>query len=174
MIYKIGKKKPGLGKKCFIAPSAEIIGDVVLGENCSVWFQTTIRGDVNYIKIGKDCNIQDHCCLHVTKDRYSLTIGDGVTIAHKVMLHGCSIGDHCLIGMGAIIMDGVNIGDECIIGAGSLLLQGMNIAKRSLVLGKPARIVRTLKKEEIEYIYDLKENYLVYKDEYLKSFKEVK
>jgi carbonic anhydrase/acetyltransferase-like protein (isoleucine patch superfamily) len=151
---------PEIHETAFIAPSADIIGEVAIGEASSVWFQVVIRGDVMPIKIGSRTNIQDHSMLHCTRRKASLAIGDEVTVGHRVMLHGCQVGNRVLIGMGAILMDHVEVGDDCIIGAGALLTQGMKVPPRSLVFGSPAKVVRELKVEEIEFLKKSAENYV--------------
>ena len=140
--------------------SAQIIGDVIIGEESSVWFNAVIRGDVNHIRIGKYTNIQDGCVLHVARRTLPLLIGDEVTVGHNVVLHACTIGSQCLIGMGAIVMDGADIGEQSIVGAGSLVTPGTKIPPRSLVLGSPARVKRELTEEEIRGIRESAANYV--------------
>lgn len=130
----------------WVAPDANLIGKVVLGEAASVWFGCTLRGDNEEIRIGAGSNIQDGCVLH-TDMGYPLTVGVNCTIGHKVILHGCTIGDGCLIGMGAIIMNGARIGKGCLIGAGAMVTEGKDIPDGSMVLGAPGKIVRTLDAE---------------------------
>jgi carbonic anhydrase/acetyltransferase-like protein (isoleucine patch superfamily) len=151
---------PKIHETTFVAPSADIVGDVVIGEQSSVWFQVVIRGDVNHIRIGKRTNIQDHSVLHVTRVKYPLKVGDEVTVGHRVTLHGCTLGNRILVGMGAIIMDNAVIGDDCIVGAGSLVTQGTTVPNGSLVMGSPARIARPLKPEELEFLKKSAENYV--------------
>jgi len=153
-------KWPEIHETAFIAPSADIIGEVSIGEASSVWFQVVVRGDVMPIKIGSRTNIQDHSMLHCTRKKAALSIGDEVTIGHRVMLHGCTLGNRILVGMGAILMDHVEVGDDCIIGAGALLTQGMKVPPRSLVFGSPAKVVRELKPEEMEFLKKSAENYV--------------
>ena len=151
---------PEIHETAFIAPSADVIGDVVIGSHSSVWFQCVIRGDVNTIRIGNRTNVQDGSMLHVTRKKAPLVIGNEVTIGHKAMLHGCTIGNRVLVGMSATIMDHAEIGDECMIGAGSLVTQGMKIPPRSLVIGVPAKVARPLKQEEIDYLAISAENHV--------------
>jgi len=165
---------PKIEKDVFIAGSADIIGDVLIGENSSVWFGCVIRGDINTIKIGKNTNIQDMSMIHVdhyTKedksDGHPTYIGDNVTIGHKVMLHGCIIGDACLIGMSTTILDGAIIGQESIVGAGSLVTKNKIFPPRSLIMGSPAKVVRELNEEEIASLYESAQNYIDYKNDYL-------
>ncbi len=165
---------PKIEKDVFIANSADIIGDVLIGENSSVWFGCVIRGDINYIKIGKNTNIQDMSMIHVdhyTKedksDGHPTYIGDNVTIGHKVMLHGCIVGDACLIGMSTTILDGAIIGKESIVGAGSLVTKNKIFPPRSLIMGSPAKVIRELNEEEIASLYESAQNYINYKNDYL-------
>ena len=160
MILPHHGKWPEIHETAFIAPSADIVGEVSIGEESSIWFQVVIRGDVMPIRIGRRTNVQDHCMLHVTRKKAALTIGDEVTVGHRVMLHGCTIGSRVLVGMGAILMDHVEVGDDCIIGAGALLTQGMKVPPRSLVFGSPAKVVRELKQEEIDFLKKSAENYV--------------
>jgi carbonic anhydrase/acetyltransferase-like protein (isoleucine patch superfamily) len=144
--------RPKLDKEAYVAEGARIIGDVAIGKGSSIWFNTVVRGDVNYIRIGEYSNIQDNSTVHVGSDFYPTIIGDNVTVGHNVLLHGCKIGKECLIGMGAIILNGAEIGENCIIGAGSLITEGKKIPANSLVFGSPGRVVRTLSQEDIEKI----------------------
>jgi len=157
---------PELGERVFIAQGAKIIGRVKLQDHSNVWFNSVIRGDVNFIEIGKNSNIQDLCMLHVTEFN-SLTIGDNTSLGHSVVLHGCKIGNGCLIGMGAIILDGAEIGDECLVAAGSLVPPGKKYPAGSLIKGRPAVLERSLSAEERLKISHHFESYLGYKEEYL-------
>ena len=176
MIYEYKKMQPNIGQNVFIAPGAQIIGDVTLGDDASIWFNTTLRGDVHFIKIGKETNIQDNAVLHVTNGKFPLTIGNGVTVAHGVILHGCTIGENTLVGMGAIILDDTIIGRDSIIAAGSLVLQGNDYPPGHLIGGSPARIIRPLKDEEVEKNLSFARNYVDYKNSYLNNniFKRIK
>ncbi|MEW5974500.1 MAG: gamma carbonic anhydrase family protein [Acidobacteriota bacterium] len=162
-------KFPRIGEGCFIEDSAQIIGDVEIGRNSSVWFNSVVRGDCYYIRIGEHTNIQDLCCLHVTRDRNATILGDYVSVGHHAVLHGCTIESHCLVGMGAIIMDRVRVGEGSIVGAGALLTQGLEVPPGSLVLGAPARVVRPLSPQEVQDIDRYAQNYLHYKENYLKA-----
>lgn len=133
----------------YIAPGAFVIGDVTLGENVGIWYNAVVRGDTNSIYIGSNTNVQDNATLHTDKD-FKLHIGNGVTIGHNAVVHGCTVGDNTVIGMGSIILSGAVIGKNCIIGAGSLVTGKMNIPDGSLVMGSPAKIARPLMKHEIE------------------------
>jgi carbonic anhydrase/acetyltransferase-like protein (isoleucine patch superfamily) len=158
--------KPQLGPGVFVAPSADIIGKVILEENANIWHQCVARGDVNWIRVGKNTNVQDLTMLHVTKD-FALTIGAQVSIGHSVTLHGCTIGDHCLIGMGAVIMDGATIGDHCVVAAGSLVPPGKSFPAGSMIMGNPAIVKRELTSIERESFGNHYKAYVGYKEEYL-------
>jgi carbonic anhydrase/acetyltransferase-like protein (isoleucine patch superfamily) len=174
MILPYKGKKPKIHKSCFIADSADIIGDVTIGENSSVWFRCVVRGDVNFIRVGNFSNIQDGAILHVTRDLYPLTIGDFVTIAHGAMVHGAVIQSRVLIGIGAIIMDNAEVGELSIVAAGALVTEGNNIPPRSLAMGVPAKVVRELSEEEIAGIENYAANYQGYRETYLKMGAEGK
>ena len=177
MIIPWKSRWPELHETAWIAPSADVIGDVTLGAHSSVWFQVVIRGDVNSIRIGSRTNIQDHSLLHVTRPSEgranesrggaALTVGDEVTIGHRVTLHGCTVGNRVLIGMGAIVMDGAEIADECLIGAGALITQGMKIPSGSVVMGSPAKVVRELRPEERTFLARSAANYVKDSSEYM-------
>jgi carbonic anhydrase/acetyltransferase-like protein (isoleucine patch superfamily) len=158
---------PVVPKSVFVEDSAVIIGDVVLGEGCSIWFHAVVRGDVNYIRLGDRTNVQDLCMLHVTHETHPLVIGSDVTIGHNVILHGCTVKDRVLIGMGAIIMDGAVIGEDCVVGAGALVTENMKVAPRSLVLGSPARVKRAVTEQELAWIRESAQNYVAYAGRYL-------
>ena len=135
----------------WVAPTAHVIGKVVLSEGSSIWFGSTLRGDNEYISVGKGTNVQENCVLH-TDIGFPLTIGDGCTIGHKAILHGCTIGDNSLVGMGATVLNGANIGQNCLIGAGALVTEGKEIPAGSLVVGMPAKVVRRLSAAEIDAV----------------------
>lgn len=164
---------PKIGEKTWIAENAMVIGHCEIGNNSSVWFGTTIRGDVNYIKIGDRSNIQDGSIIHVTHletedkdDGYPTIIGDDVTVGHSVTLHGCKIGNACLIGMSATLLDGCEIGEESMVAAGSLVTQNKKFPPRSMIMGVPAKVIRQLSKDEITNIYKSAQNYVKYKNKY--------
>ena len=161
--------KPKIDKSVFIADGVRIIGDVELDEGVTVWFNSVIRGDVNSIKIGSNCNIQDNSCLHVEYGKYSLTLEEGVTVGHSVTLHGCYLEHNCLIGMGTTILNGARIGAESIVGAGALVPEGMIVPPRSLVLGCPAKLKRTLGEDEILSLYESAQRYTKYGLSYFES-----
>lgn len=157
---------PKVHPTAYVYDTAHIIGDVEIGEYSSVWCNAVLRGDVHFIKIGKRTNIQDNSVLHGTKGVWSVILGDDITVGHNVTLHGCTIKDRCLIGMGSIILDGVEIGEECIIGAGALVTENSKIPPRSLVLGMPGKVVRQLKDEDVERILRSAKNYIEYSEAY--------
>ncbi len=147
MLYQLDDKQVQLPEKYFIAESAAVIGNVVLGKDASVWFNAVIRGDSELIVIGEDCNIQDGAVLH-TDPGYPMTLGKGVTVGHKAMLHGCNVSDYSLIGINAVILNGARIGSHRVIGANALVTENMVIPDGSLVMGSPAKIKRDLSSEQ--------------------------
>lgn len=159
--------KPVIPSSCFIEETAVVIGDVIMGERSSVWFHSVIRGDVHYIRIGQRTNVQDLCMLHVSHHTHPLVVGDDVTIGHRVVLHGCTINDRVLVGMGAILMDGVVIGEDSVVGAGALVTEGTIIPPKSLVLGSPARVKRPVTDRELLWIKTSADNYVRYSSQYL-------
>ncbi len=174
MIYPYKGLTPAIGKNSFIAQSADIIGDVTTGEDCSIWFGCVVRGDVHYIRIGDRVNIQDLSMVHVThykkadkSDGNPTIIEDDVTIGHRVMLHGCTIKKASLIGMSATILDGAVIGEESIVGAGSLVTKNKIFPPGSLIMGSPAKVVRSLTEEEIAELYASARRYVNFKNNYL-------
>lgn len=153
---------PQLHPSVWMAPGSVVIGDVHLGEDCTVWFHSVIRGDVFHIRVGKRTNIQDMSMIHVTKGRHATHIGDDVTLGHRVTLHGCTIGNRVLVGMGATIMDRAVVGDDCIIGAGALVTEGTEIPAGHLAIGSPARVKRPLTDKEKSFILTSSQNYVDY------------
>ncbi len=160
---------PQIGNDVFIAPGAGVIGDVIIGERSSIWFNTVVRGDVNYIRIGSHTSVQDNSTLHVTAPRFPLLIGDRVVIGHKALVHGCVIEDESLIGMGAIILDGCKIGGGSIVAAGALLPPGFEVPPGSLVMGAPAKIRRKVDDSDQELIRRSWSHYSEMAFEYFKS-----
>ena len=154
----MGLKKPKIARSANIVKEAVVFGDVEIKEGASVLFYSVIRGDRSKIIVGKYSNNQDNCTLH-SDPEYPLTVGDYVTVAHNATLHGCTIGDGSLVGMGAIVLNGAQIGKECLIGAGSLILQGQVIPDRSLVMGSPAKVKRQLSEEEVKELYESSQAY---------------
>jgi carbonic anhydrase/acetyltransferase-like protein (isoleucine patch superfamily) len=157
---------PKLHETVYVEESASVIGDVEVGADSSLWFNSVVRGDVNYIRIGERTNIQDNCTLHVTKGTFPLILGDDITVGHNGVLHGCVIEDRCLIGMGAIVLDGALIGADSIIAAGALVTEGMKVLPGSLVMGLPARFVRKLAGDETARILKSATNYTGYARDY--------
>lgn len=166
MIRSFEGMTPTIPASCFIEDTAVVIGDVIMGEQCSVWFNAVIRGDVNMIRIGSRTNVQDLCMLHVTHDTHPLHIGDEVTVGHHVVLHGCTIHNRVLVGMGAIVMDGAVIGEDCVVGAGALIVEHTIVPPKSLVLGSPARVKRQLTEGELAWIKESAANYIAYARRY--------
>ncbi len=158
MIYKYKEKNPDTDKAVFIAESADIIGDVTLGKNSNIWFNSTLRGDIAPVIVGENSNIQDNSILHVNHETPCI-VGDNVTVGHGVILHGTRIGNGCLIGMGAILLNDSEIGEESVVGAGALVTEGKKFPPRSLIIGSPARRVREITDEEIT---KMKENIIEY------------
>ena len=158
---------PKLGERVYVDESAQVIGDVELGDHASVWMNAVVRGDVHSIFIGPYSNIQDNCVVHVFKDKHPTVVGDHVTVGHSVTLHGCRIDSFCLIGMGAIVLNDAHVGSECIVAAGTLVPEGMDIPPGSLVMGSPARFRRQVTDEERQVIRRYANNYYDYKESYL-------
>ena len=148
-IYALDNLTPQVAASAWVADNAQVIGDVSLGEGASVWFGATLRGDSAPIVVGAGSNIQDGSVLHADEG-LPLTIGDNVTVGHQVMLHGCTVGDESLIGIGAIVLNGAKIGKNCLVGAGSLVTEGKQFPDGSMVMGSPAKVVRQLTPEQIE------------------------
>ena len=174
MILPYNGHRPQLASGVYLAESADLIGDVAIGRDSSVWFRVVIRGDVNYIRIGARTNIQDGSVLHVMKDIGPLVLGDEVTIGHNVTLHGCTIESRCLIGMGSIVLNHARIGEGSIIAAGSLVPENTVVPPRSLFMGSPAQFRRHLTEKDLELIRAYADHYVVYKDSYLAQAAEAK
>jgi len=177
MLYPFKNILPSIKENSWIAPSADVIGEVSVGKECSIWFGCVVRGDVNSITIGDRTNIQDLSMIHVTHYKIDdagnkiggnpTVIGDDVTIGHRVMLHGCEVEDACLIGMSATILDGAVIGKESIVGAGALITKNKKFPPRSLIMGSPAKVVRQLTEDEVAELYASAQRYVSFKNEYL-------
>ena len=150
-LYALGDKRPQIHPDTWVAPDANLIGQVVLEEGASVWFGCTIRADHEEIRVGAGSNVQENCVMHIDAG-YPLTIGRNCTIGHKVMLHGCTIGDNSLIGMGATVLNGAKIGKNCLIGAGALITENKVIPDGSLVMGAPGKVVRELDEKAIQML----------------------
>jgi gamma-carbonic anhydrase len=162
MIAALGAKTPRIDATAFVVDSAVVVGDVELGPGASVWFHAVVRGDVERVRIGARSNVQDNVTIHVTSGRWPTLVGTAVTIGHAAVLHGCTVGDHALVGIGAIVLDGAAIGTECLVGAGALVTPGTQVPPRSLVLGSPARRVRDLSADEVEHLHRAAENYVAH------------
>ena len=159
-VYLLGGVEPTLGQGVYVAPSAAVIGDVVIGEQSSVWFGTVIRGDVYSIRIGARTNIQDNSTVHVTGDVSRTNIGDDVTVGHGCIIHGCTVGSRVLVGMGTIILDDAIIEDDVLIGAGSLVVPGSRLVTGKLYVGRPARALRDLSPENVTQIRESAQHYV--------------
>lgn len=175
MILPYRDYQPQVGKGGWVAPNATLIGDAILGEDVSLWFGVVVRGDVHRIRIGARTNIQDLCLLHITQhagelrddaDGHPTIIGSDCTVGHRVILHGCTVGDLCLIGMGAIILDGAEIGRESIVGAGSVVTPGKKFPPRSLIMGTPAKVVREVSEAQVQDMHASWRRYVELKNEY--------
>jgi carbonic anhydrase/acetyltransferase-like protein (isoleucine patch superfamily) len=160
---------PQVLASAYVDESAQVIGDVVLGEHSSVWMNAVVRGDVNSIRIGANSNVQDNCVLHGMRGQFQVVLGDWVTIGHSVTLHGCTIEDRCLIGMGSIILNGARIGAGSIIAAGTVIPEGTVVEPGSLWMGVPGRFRKKLGEQDQESILRYAKNYLEYKEQYLKE-----
>ncbi|HIG50999.1 MAG TPA: gamma carbonic anhydrase family protein [Candidatus Marinimicrobia bacterium] len=160
MIKYFENKQPHLGENVYISETAMVIGDITLGDEVNIWFGAVLRGDMHYIKIGNRTNIQDNSVVHVTTGVSPTNIGNGVTVGHGAIIHGCTIEDDCLIGMGAILMDDAVIGSGSLIGAGALIPPNMKIPKNSLVVGSPGKVIRQIKEVEREMILERPQEYI--------------
>lgn len=158
-LYRLDDLEPEVGPSAWVADSASVIGDVRLGEGASVWYGVVIRGDTATIRIGRESNVQDNSVLHADAG-VPLTLGERVTVGHQVMLHGCTVGDGTLIGIGAIVLNHAVIGRDCIVGAGALVTEGKTFPDRSLIVGSPARVLRTLEPEQIEGMKRMAQHYV--------------
>ena len=161
-------KWPEVHESVFLAKGVRVLGDVKIAESASVWFNSVIRGDENSIRIGAFTNIQDNSTVHVQADGYTCTIGDYVTVGHNSLLHGCSVANNCIIGMGSILLNGVQVGENCIVGAGALLTENKVFPPNSLIVGSPAKVVRSLTPEQIESIRESALHYNQMAAEYIK------
>lgn len=171
-IYELDGNAPQLAEGAWVAESAEVIGKVDLHKNANIWPRVVIRGDNDLIQIGEGSNVQDASVLH-TDPGYELIIGKHVTIGHKVMLHGCHIGDGCLIGIGAVILNGAKIGKHCLVGAGALVTEGKEFPDGSMILGSPAKVVKTLTPEQIAGIEVIAGRYVQNAQRYIKTLKKI-
>jgi len=167
MILPFNGIVPEVPESIFVAPSAYVIGDVKIGADSSIWFGSVVRGDVHYIRIGECTNIQDLSVLHVTRKTYPLVIGSDVTIGHRVTLHGCTVGDRVLIGMGAVVLDGAIVEDGAFVGAGALVTEGMTVPSGTLAVGVPAKVKRSLSERERAFLSESAKNYVALAQIYL-------
>jgi carbonic anhydrase/acetyltransferase-like protein (isoleucine patch superfamily) len=167
MLHEFEGNKPKIGKASWIADSADVIGDCRIGEDCSIWFGCVVRGDINFIQIGRGSNVQDGTVVHVDTD-LPVEIGENVTIGHKATIHGCKIGDGCLIGMSATILDGAEIGAGSIVAAGAVVTPHKKFPPRSMLMGIPAKVVKKLDEKETAELIEHAKNYAKLKDRYLK------
>ena len=162
VILPVKDKNPIWGEDCFIAPNATIVGDVVMGKNCSVWFNAVIRGDVHYIKIGDNTNIQDGAVIHATYLKAATNIGSNVSIGHNALVHGCTLHNHTLVGMGAIVMDHAVVNEFVIIAAGAVVLENTICESGYLYAGIPAKKIKLLTEEQKAMLKQLPNNYIMY------------
>ncbi|MGY5847360.1 gamma carbonic anhydrase family protein [Salegentibacter sp. HM20] len=162
LILPVEDKSPQFGKDCFLAENATIVGDVIMGEQCSVWFYAVIRGDVNAIRIGDKTNIQDGAVIHCTYKKAATFIGNNVSIGHNAIVHGCRVKDHALVGMGAIVMDNAEVGEHCIIAAGAVVLENTICEPGHIYAGTPARKVKKLSEEQKQNLEQTAKNYIMY------------
>ena len=166
MIKSFNNKSPIIPRSCYISESANLVGDIKLGENVSVWFGSVVRGDMHYIRIGDDTNIQDNSVIHVTTKISPTIIGNQVTVGHNAIIHGAIVKDRCLIGMGSIIMDESIIGEGSIVAAGTLIPPNKIIPPKSLVMGSPYKIIRETTSKELEMIIESSEHYINFSKKY--------
>ena len=166
MILTLAGRTPRIGEGVYVAPSADVIGEVELAADSSVWFQCVLRGDIEPIRVGANSNIQDGTVIHTMKGAPTI-VGDWVTVGHQATLHGCTVGDHCLIGMGAVLLNYVQVGEGSIVAAGALVAENTVIPPRSLYMGVPAKFKRAVTDDELAFIDMHAHNYLRYKKDYL-------
>jgi len=164
IILPVLDKYPSWGENCFIAPNATIVGDVTMGTNCSVWFNAVVRGDVNKITIGNESNIQDGAVIHATYQKAATSIGNRVSVGHNAIVHGCTLKDHVLVGMGAIVMDNVVVESYCIIAAGSVVLENTLCESGYIYAGTPAKKIKPITEEQRALLNKLPDNYMMYSD----------
>jgi carbonic anhydrase/acetyltransferase-like protein (isoleucine patch superfamily) len=148
VLRSFGASVPRIHRDAWIAPGAVVVGDVEIGAGSSLWYGVVARGDVHSIRIGARTNVQDNSVIHVTQGRYACILGDEITVGHRAVVHGCTVGDGALVGIGAVVLDGARVGDGALVGAGCLVPPGLEIPARSLVVGVPGRVIRTLSDEE--------------------------
>lgn len=171
-IYQLGDVRPRIDESAYLTDSATVIGDVTLKANSSLWYGVTIRGDTEPITIGENSNIQEGTVMHTDKG-YPLTVGDNVTVGHQAMLHGCTIGDGSLIGIQAVVLNGAKIGRNCLVGAGALVTEGKEFPDNSLIIGSPAKAVRTLTDEQLEGLKKSADIYVQRAKNYRQNLKRI-
>ena len=171
-IYELDGIAPRMADSAWVADSAQVMGNVVLAEDSSVWFGATLRGDTETITVGRGSNVQDGSVMHADIG-YPLTVGDNVTVGHMVMLHGCTIGDESLIGIGATVLNGATIGKNCLVGAGSLVTEGKTFPDGSMIMGTPAKVVKTLTREQIEGLRRSAQHYVENAQRYRTGLKKI-
>ncbi|HSN91512.1 MAG TPA: gamma carbonic anhydrase family protein [Anaeromyxobacteraceae bacterium] len=166
LIRPYGGKTPRLHETAFAAETSVVVGDVEIGEESSLWFGAVVRGDVNHVRLGARTNLQDLSVVHVTGGTHPTIVGDDVTVGHRAVLHGCTVKDRCLVGIGAIVMDGAVVGPDAMVGAGALVPPGMVVPPGTLALGAPARVKRDLTAEELAFLPRSARNYARYAEQY--------
>ena len=172
-IYELHGVRPTLGRDVFVADTAVVAGDVWLGDGASVWFGAVLRGDCFPIRVGARTNVQDNAVVHVTGGEASTVIGDDVTIGHAAIVHGCTVGDRCLVGMGSVVLDGAVIGSDSFVAAGALVTPGTVVPARSLVMGRPARVARAVTDEDLARVAQGARNYLEYARDFMTTGKRI-
>jgi len=172
-IHRLGEHEPQVADSAWVADSADVVGRVTLAEDVSVWFNAVLRGDSESLSIGRGSNIQDGSVLHADHG-FPLVLGEGVTVGHKVMLHGCTVGDHALIGIGAVVLNGAKIGRHCVVGAGALVTEGKEFPDGSLIIGSPAKAVRELTPEQIQGLHASARHYVANAQRYAAELKKIR
>ena len=163
IVKRVRGAAPKFGKNCFLAENATVVGDVVMGDDCSIWFQAVVRGDVHYIRMGNRVNVQDGAVIHCTYQKAPVNIGDNVSIGHRAIVHGCTIGNNVLVGMGAIVMDGAVVEDNVLIAAGAVVLENSRLESGYIYAGVPAKKVKALSAENFSfYVERIAKNYSMY------------
>lgn len=171
-LYELDGHRPKLGNNAWVADSAQVIGKVTLEDDVSIWFGTIIRGDTEHLTIGKGSNVQDGCVLHADEG-VPLVLGENVSVGHQVMLHGCTVGDGSLIGIGAVVLNHAKIGKNCLVGAGALVTEGKEFPDGSMILGSPAKAVKQLSPEQIAGLQHIARHYVENAERYRRGFKKI-
>jgi gamma-carbonic anhydrase len=172
-IYEVRAVRPVIGRDVFVADTGSIMGDVHLGDEASVWFGAVLRGDYMPIRVGARTNIQDNAVVHITAGANGATLGHDVTVGHSAIVHGCTVGNFCLVGMGSIVLDGTNVGDESFIAAGSLVTPNTVIPARSFVMGRPAKVVRPVREEDLAWIRASAQAYMAHARDFRSTCKRL-